>query len=123
MTKLKIFHNTACSKSRATLELIQKSGQEAEVVDYLKNPPTVVELSELLDLLKMSPEQIVRRGEEEFSILGLETNPPKTRGEWIKLLVQYPILIERPIVSDGKRAVLGRPPENVLQLLDSGGAC
>lgn len=116
MTKLTILHNPACSKSRATKELLEKFGKEFQVIEYLKTPPTAGQLDSLLKMLKLGPEEIVRKGEDRFSELGLDQNPPKTREAWIRVLVENPVLIERPIVSDGKRAVVGRPPERVKEL-------
>jgi arsenate reductase (glutaredoxin) len=112
---IRIFHNPRCSKSRATLEQLQ--GQELEVVDYLRHPPTPAELDQLLKLLGLEPAQIARTGEERYEELGLGRKPPATRVAWLKVLSENPILIERPIVTDGKRAVIGRPPENVKRLL------
>lgn len=117
MKMLTLYHNGQCSKSRATLELIRKSGAELEVVEYLSTPPSPETLDQLLKMLGLEPEAIVRKHEDEFAELGLDRNPPKTRAEWLKILCANPILIERPIVTDGTRAVIGRPPENVLSLL------
>src|SRR5690242_12205158 len=113
MKKLKIYHNQSCSKSRETLKMIQESPAEVEVIHYLEKTPTVSELDSLLTLLGLEPEQIVRKGEDRYEELELHINPPKSRMDWLQVLVNNPILIERPIVSDGKRAVIGRPPENV----------
>lgn len=114
--KLTLFHNSQCSKSRAALALLEQSGREFEVIAYLDTPPTPALLDRLLTQLGMGPEQLVRRGEDLFEELGLDKNPPATREEWIGTLVANPILIERPIVTDGTRTVIGRPPENVKAL-------
>lgn len=112
---LKIYHNPRCSKSRQTLGLIQQEGVEVEVIEYLKDVPTEEELRKVLKLLGKSPEEILRKGEAVFK----ENFKGKsfTDDEWIKIMLEHPKLIERPIVIKGNKAVLGRPPENVLDLL------
>lgn len=112
---LKVYHNNRCSKSRCTLDLLQEKQQDYEVVEYLKTPPTIADLQEILKKLNMKPEQIVRKGEKLFQ----ENYAGKTFNdqEWLELLAQNPILIERPIVVNGDKAVIGRPPENVLSIL------
>ena len=87
------------------------------MVNYLENPPTVAELERLTKQLSLAAEAIVRKKEPRFQELGLNKNPPKSVAAWLKILSDNPILIERPIVTNGIRAVLGRPPENVLELL------
>ena len=112
---MKIYHNPRCRKSRETLEIITSSGSDVEVVEYLKETPSANDLSVILAKLGMKPEQIIRKGEkifkEEFKGRKL------TDQQWIKVMVENPILIERPIVVQGKKAVIGRPPENVNKLL------
>lgn len=112
---MQIYHNPRCTKSRETLELIQDSGAKVEIVEYLKNPPTATELSAILDKLGMKAEDLIRKGETVYA----EKYKGKTLTEkqWIQAMVENPILIERPIVVSGKKAVLGRPPENVKKLL------
>jgi arsenate reductase (glutaredoxin) len=117
MPKLTVFHNSRCSKSRATLALIEAAGAPVEIINYLETPPTAEELDRLLRQLGMEPGQIVRTGEERYEELGLAARPPASRAEWLRILAENPILIERPIVTDGQRAVIGRPPENVRKLL------
>jgi arsenate reductase len=114
---LRIYHNPACSKSRATLALIEQAGVAHEVVEYLRTPPAPDELDRVLRLLGLEPAQVARTHEDRFSELGLDANPPATRAAWLDVLCQHPVLLERPIVTDGARAVLGRPPENVKALL------
>lgn len=114
---LRIYHNPACSKSRATLALIEQAGVAHDVVDYLRAPPGVDELDRVLRLLGLEPAQVVRAHEDLFTELGLDVNPPATRAAWLEVLSRHPSLLERPIVTDGARAVLGRPPENVRSLL------
>lgn len=112
---MKIYHNPRCKKSRETLHILQDAGQEPEVIEYLKNPPTAAELQTLIDKLGIAPEQLVRKQEsiykEQFKGKTL------TADEWVAAMVQYPKLIERPIVVKGDKAVLGRPPEAVNTLL------
>ena len=112
-----LYHNSRCSKSRAVFEILEKSKTPFEVVEYLKTPLSEKKLDQLLTLLKMEPSEIVRMGEDEYESLRLKANPPKDRSAWIKVLVQNPILIERPIVSNGVSAVVGRPPEKVTEWL------
>ena len=115
---MRIYHNPRCSKSRQTLELIRDAGVEPEIVEYLKAPPTADELDAILTHLGLPPVEIVRRKESRFQELEL-AEKSLNREEWIALLVQNPQLIERPIVVEGDRAVIGRPPENVLPLIES----
>lgn len=110
-----IYHNPRCSKSRQTLGLIEEKGRDFVVKEYLKNPPSKSELQKIIELLGIKPEQLVRKGEAEFkeNFKGKDLSD----NEWIDAMVSYPKLIERPIVIKGDKAVLGRPPENVLSLL------
>jgi arsenate reductase len=112
---MKIYHNPRCRKSRETLALIEESGIEPEVIRYLDTPPSVDELAELVQLLGISPKDLIRKGEaiykEQFK--GKELSDR----EWLEAMVKHPKLIERPIVVEGGKAVLGRPPENVKELL------
>ena len=112
---MKIYHNPRCSKSRKTLEIIEKKGVEPEIIKYLEEPPSKEELNKLIDLLGIKPEDLVRKTEkiyrEKFKGKAL------TDEAWIDAMIQYPKLIQRPIVVKGRRAILGRPPENVQELL------
>ena len=111
---LTIYHNPRCSKSRQTLELIKEnSKKEIKVIEYLKEPMTITELENILSLLACSPIQMMRIKEAEFKEQNLKNADDKTL---IAAMVTTPKLIERPIVSDGNRAVIGRPPENALAL-------
>ncbi|MCB1964649.1 arsenate reductase (glutaredoxin) [Accumulibacter sp.] len=112
---LRIYHNKRCSKSRAACQLIAERGVDAEIVDYLATPPSRDELRELLRKLGMKPEQLVRRGEAVFK--EHYAGRSLSDDEWLEALATHPILIERPIVVRGEQAVLGRPPEKVLELL------
>jgi arsenate reductase (glutaredoxin) len=115
MSELTIYHNPRCTKSRNTLSLLQERGVEPRVIEYLKDPPTKSELKALLAKLKLQPEQLVRKGEEIYKTK--YAGKKLTDAQWIDAMVANPILIERPIVVSGQRAVIGRPPENVLELL------
>ena len=112
-----IFHNPRCSKSRQTLALLEERGIEPEVIEYLKAPPDAATLDGILTMLDKEPRDVMRKGEAPFKELGLG-DPGKSREELIRAMVDNPILIERPIVvKDGKKAALGRPPEQVLDIL------
>ena len=115
MSAVTIYHNPKCSKSRATLALLAERGLEPTVIEYLKTPPTAAELTQLVAKLGIEPEQLVRKNEEIFK--KEYAGKTLTAAQWIAAMARHPILIERPIVVAGKRAVLGRPPENVNQLL------
>lgn len=114
--KTRIYHNPRCSKSRQTLELLEQQDVDAEVVEYLKQPPTRAELENLLSLLGLEPRQLMRKGETEYQELGLD-DPAMSRDALIDAMLTHPRLIERPIVLHNGKAALGRPPEKVLDLL------
>ena len=112
-----IYHNPRCSKSRATLQLLRERGIEPEIVEYLKSPPAPEQLRELAAKLGLDARSMLRRGEREYKELGLDdTSVDEAR--LFEAMSEHPRLIERPIVVAGERAVHGRPPENVEQLLD-----
>ena len=113
---LRIYHNPRCSKSRQALKLIEEAGVEPEVVLYLESPPSVRELGAVLKKLGMEPQALMRKGESIYKELGLAKRE-LSRQEAMQLLHEHPKLIERPIVVKGNRAVIGRPPENVRELL------
>lgn len=116
MSEFTIYHNPRCSKSRNTLTLLQEHGVEPEVVLYLETNPNEAQIRMLLDKLGMTAIELVRRGEEEYKALKLSNQ--SSEAEFIAAMAAHPRLIERPIVVRDDRAVLGRPPENVLELLD-----
>lgn len=116
MSDYTIYHNPRCSKSRATLALLEENGVEPTIVRYLETPLDKAQLQELLLKLGISPAELLRRGEAEYKALGL--NAQSSDQEVLQAMSNHPKLIERPIVVRGDRAVLGRPPENVLELLD-----
>lgn len=111
-----LYHNPRCSKSRAALALLQERGLDLEVVRYLDNPPNEAALRELLAQLDMTPLELMRRGEARCRELGLKA-ADVSDDERIRAMAENPILIERPIFITGGKAVIGRPPERVLELL------
>jgi arsenate reductase (glutaredoxin) len=111
---MKIYHNPRCSKSRQTLQLIKDAGVEVEVIEYLNVIPTADELKLILMQLNLKPTDILRKGEAVYKEKFKNSN--FNDDEWIKIMMEYPKLIERPIVVKGNKAILGRPPENVLDL-------
>jgi arsenate reductase len=113
---IRIFHNPRCSKSRATLTLLQEQGIEPEIILYLETPPDAGELRIILDKLDMSPRELMRTGEAEFRQQGLD-DKSLTDDELITAMIATPKLIQRPIVLAGDRAAMGRPPESVLDIL------
>jgi len=112
----RIYHNPRCSKSRQTLELLRANGVEPEIELYLETPLNAETIASLLDKLGIKAAQLVRRSEQDFKDNNLG-RADITEEQLIAAMVKYPKLIERPIVVAGNRAVLGRPPENVLELL------
>jgi len=112
---MKIYHNPRCRKSRETLEILTQKGIEPEIILYLENTISEEELNKILKKLKVSASDIIRKGEaiykEKFK------GKKMTEGQWIKAMIKYPKLMERPIVVKGNRAVIGRPPENVNALI------
>ena len=113
---LVIYHNPRCSKSRATLALIREQGLEPEVVEYLKVPLKIEEVKKILDGLGIEPLELMRKKETLYSELNL-SDTSFSREELIKVILNHPILMERPIVKNGDKYVLGRPPEKVLDIL------
>ena len=111
-----IYHNPRCSKSRATLKLLEERGIKPKIIEYLKTPPDAKTLDGFLRKLRMEPRQLMRRGEAPYKELGL-ADPGKDRDALIRAMVENPVLIERPIVVNGAKVALGRPPENVLDIL------
>jgi arsenate reductase (glutaredoxin) len=115
MTDDVFLHNPRCSKSRAALELVREAGVDVPVREYLKDPLSVDELRRLVQLLNVRPIAIARRGEPQFQSLGLSDATPDE--EVLRALAEHPILVERPIVVRDGRAVVGRPPELVCEVL------
>ncbi|HEB94140.1 MAG TPA: arsenate reductase (glutaredoxin) [Gammaproteobacteria bacterium] len=111
-----IYHNPRCSKSRQTLQLLEERGIQPEVIKYLETPPDEATLKTLLDMLGLDPRQLMRRKETEYKELALD-NPELDCDALIRAMVEHPKLIERPIVVKDGKAALGRPPEDVLEIL------
>lgn len=112
---MEIYHNPRCMKSRQTLDLLKSNGQNPEIILYLETPPTQKELKAVLKKLNIKPEQLLRKGEKIYK----EQYKGKTLTDtqWIKAMIENPKLIERPIVINGDKAAIGRPPESVLDVL------
>jgi len=111
-----ILHNPRCSKSRATLALLEERGIEPEIRLYLQNPPSEKELADILSLLGKSPRELMRKGEAEYKEQGM-ADESLDEGALIAAMVATPKLIERPIVLANGKAAVGRPPESVLEIL------
>ena len=109
-----IYHNPRCGKSRDTLALLEKRGIQPRIVEYLKTPPDAATLKKLLKQLGLTPRQLLRK--KEAAEAGLD-DPKLSDDQLIKGMVANPIVIERPIVVNGDKAALGRPPESVLKIL------
>jgi len=117
MSNAKIYYNPRCSKSRATHQLLQEQGIEMEVINYLETPPSAEELAQICQGLGIQPIDLIRTKEARFVELGLSASDERSKAEWFELMVQNPILIERPIVVYQNKVALGRPPENILPIL------
>lgn len=113
--KATVYHNPRCSKSRQTLALLEENGVQPEVVEYLLSPPSATRVEELIGMLGIEPHDLLRKKEAPYEELGLDENSSKE--EIARAIAKHPILLERPIVVVGKKARLGRPPENVLEIL------
>ena len=116
MSDFIIYHNPRCSKSRQTLEILTKQNVDTEIVLYLETPPSAEEVTSILQKLGLSSRDIIRKGEEEYKLLNLK-DQSLTENELITFMSENPKLIERPIVVKDDKAIIGRPPENVLSLL------
>ncbi len=117
-TKVSIYHNPRCSKSRQTLELLQARNLQPRIIEYLKTPPSLEELHTLLELLDLEPRDIIRSGEAEYASAGLnDVNLDKTA--LFQAIIRYPKLLQRPIVVANGKAAIGRPPEKVLEILST----
>lgn len=116
MSDITLFHNPRCSKSRQALQLLQEKSIEPEIRLYLENPPSRDELVELLAKLEISPRALLRKSEQDYKDNDLKDTSLSDEA-LIDAMVKYPKLIERPIAIRGNKAIVGRPPENVLELL------
>jgi arsenate reductase len=113
-----IFHNQACSKSRGALEILNQRGVEADVVKYLDTPPDRATLERILDAIDDEPIALVRTGDQKFKDAGYTKADVATRAQVVDVLLKHPEVMERPVVFVGNRAVIARPSERVLELLD-----
>tara|TARA_Y100000590_G_scaffold129438_1_gene147971 strand:- start:1598 stop:1954 length:357 start_codon:yes stop_codon:yes gene_type:complete len=111
-----IYHNPRCSKSRQSLEILREKEIEPEIIFYLETPPSEEELKSITTKLRINAFELLRKNEKEFKEQDL-ANPSRTEGEIIQAMVKFPRLIERPIIIKGDRAIIGRPPENVLKII------
>ena len=116
MSNFIIYHNPRCSKSRQTLEILNKQNVDTEIILYLETPPSAEEVTSILQKLGLSSRDIIRKGEEEYKLLNIK-DQSLTENELITFMSENPKLIERPIVVKDDKAIIGRPPENVLSLL------
>ena len=111
-----IYHNPKCSKSRQTLELLVKQGIKPVINEYLKIPPTAEKIKEILKKLGYAPRDLMRKKEDAYTEHNLD-NPSFSGDDLIEFMIKHPILIERPIVLANEKAAIGRPPEQVLEIL------
>jgi arsenate reductase (glutaredoxin) len=116
MDKITIYHNPRCSKSRQALQLLRERGIDPIIVEYLKHPLDAAQIKRLLKMLQAAPRELMRKKESEYKDLNL-ADTKLSQDSLINALAEHPILMERPIVVIGSKAVLGRPPEKVLEIL------
>ncbi len=114
--KVQIFYNPNCSKCRLTMDILNDKGVQTTVVEYLSTPPNTTELNEVLNLLGLNPRELMRKHEAPYKENKLD-NPDLSREQLIQAMIDNPILIERPIIINGNKATIGRPPERVLDIL------
>ena len=112
----KIYHNTRCSKSRATVAILEQNDVDFEVVNYLVEPLSEIELKDILKDLGMSARELMRKGETKYKELGL-SDKSLSEKELISVMLEFPILIERPLVRTEKGVAIGRPPENIIAII------
>lgn len=112
----KIYHNTRCSKSRATVAILEQNDVDFEVVNYLVEPPSEIEIKDILKDLGISARELMRKGETKYKKLGL-SDKSLSEKELISAMLEFPILIERPIVRTEKGVAIGRPPENIIAII------
>ena len=113
---VEILHNPRCSKSRQTLAILQENGIEPVIVEYLTTPPSKEKLKKILAMLNIGPRDLMRKGEAEYKDNNL-SDPTLTDDQLIQAMVDFPKLIERPVVISGGKARIGRPPESVLEII------
>lgn len=112
---MKILHNPRCAKSRETLKILMEKDVDIDVVEYLKNVPSYSELEDYIQKLGINAEDLIRKNEPVYK--ELYKGKKLTETDWINAMISEPKLIERPIVIKGDKAIIGRPPEKVLELL------
>lgn len=112
-----LYHNPNCSKSRAALELINQKNLNVQVKEYLNNPPEKEELEFVCDYLKVNPVKIIRTNEKVFSDLGLNREDDLSNEQWFTIINKHPILMERPILIYSQKVAIGRPIENILEII------
>ncbi|MBU0902076.1 MAG: arsenate reductase (glutaredoxin) [Gammaproteobacteria bacterium] len=116
MAAMTLYHNPRCSKSRSALQLLEERGLNPAIVRYLETPLSAAQLQDMLAKLGIPARQLLRSGEDEYKSLGL-SDPNLTDAQLIEAMAAQPKLIERPILVVGEKAVIGRPPENILEIL------
>jgi arsenate reductase len=117
MARITVYHNPACSQSRGALEILRERGADVDVIEYLRTPASRADLERFLELLPDPPADLVRK-DKRFAELGLDAADYTTRDQVIDVLLAHPELMQRPVVIRGERAVLARPSDKVLALLD-----
>jgi len=117
--KATLYHNTQCSKSNAALALLEENGVEVVIIDYLETPLSSGQLEIVLSQLYLEARALIRFGEPVAKELGLSASDIRDEADWISFMAQHPILIERPIIQIGNKAIIGRPPEAVLALIEN----
>ena len=115
-SNVRLFFNPACSKCRKSLTLLEEIHQPVEIVEYLASPPERDELESILGMLGLEPRELMRHNEAPYAELQLD-NPALDRAQLIDAMLAHPVLIERPILIKDGRAVIGRPPERILDIL------
>ena len=118
MSDVQIFHSPSCSKSRGALEILEERGVDANVVRYLDTPPDRATLVRILDAIDEDPQALVRVDDDKFKRAGLSKSDVTTREQVIEVLLAHPELMQRPVVFVGDRAVIARPSDRVLEILD-----
>ena len=114
--EVRIFYNPKCSKCRLTMDILNEKGVNTAVVEYLSSPPSHVELTDVLSILGLEPRDLMRKHEAPYKENNLD-DPDLTREQLIQAMIEHPVLIERPIVINGNKAAIGRPPEKILEIL------
>jgi arsenate reductase len=117
MSDVRIYHNASCSKSRGALDILNERGVDADVVRYLDTPPDRATLEEILDAIDDEPQALVRTDDQKFKAAGLSKTDVATREQVVDVLLAHPEVMQRPVVFVGKRAVIARPSDRVLELL------